>query len=264
MAPACGPSTVSSRRRTAFPLYCVDAPRPGWWNGRHDGLKNRCRKVCGFKSRPGHHEPQTAPFGEPFFVGSGLADGVVFRCRPRPSPPRLRASAIGFIPLFPYFAILRSKLREIDIELACPCQEEIEMRVLPAFFQVEKARKGGVRSPLREAHLPRGVCCAESALSETKPGKAKAIFSRSTSLPPSRHLPRQRRTARGDQLTGGGHFAPRLRAARDGTSPLASANPCASQSAREATPESASPSSRTPCPSSSRTHTHSRTAPTSR
>lgn len=186
-----------------------------------------------------------------------------FRCRPRPSPPRLRASAIGFIPLFPYFAILRSKLREIDIELACPCQEEIEMRVLPAFFQVEKARKGGVRSPLRKAHLSRGVCCTESAPSETKPGKAKAIFSRSTSLPPSRHLPRQRRTARGDRSTGRGHFAPRLRAARDGTSPPASANPCASQSAREATPESASPSSRTPCPSSSRTHTHSRTAPTS-
>lgn len=177
---------------------------------------------------------------------------------------RLRASAIGFIPLFPYFAILRSKLREIDIELACPCQEEIEMRVLPAFFQVEKARKGGVRSPLRKAHLSRGVCCTESAPSETKPGKAKAIFSRSTSLPPSRHLPRQRRTARGDRSTGRGHFAPRLRAARDGTSPPASANPCASQSAREATPESASPSSRTPCPSSSRTHTHSRTAPTSR
>lgn len=258
---ACGPSTVSSRRRTAFPLYCVDAPRPGWWNGRHDGLKNRCRKVCGFKSRPGHHEPQTAPLGEPFFVGSELANGVVFVAgRGR----RLRASAIGFIPLSPYFAILRSKLREIDIELACPCQEGIEMRVLPAFFQAEKARKGGVRSSLRKAHLSRGVCCTESAPSETKPGKAKAIFSRSTSLPPSRHLPRQRRTAHGDRSTDRGHCAPRLRADRDGTSPPASANPCASQSAREATPESASPSSRTPCPSSSRTHTHSRTAPTSR
>lgn len=263
MAPACGPSTVSSRRRTAFPLYCVDAPRPGWWNGRHDGLKNRCRKVCGFKSRPGHHEPQTAPFGEPFFVGSELADRAVFRCRPRPSPPRLRASAFGFIPLSPYFAILRSKLREIDIELACPCQEGIEMRVLPAFFQVKKARKGGVRSSLREAHLSRGVCCAESALSETKPGKAKGIFSRSTGLPPVTFRAKaERPAATGRQA--GGHFAPRLRAARDGTSPPASANPCASQSAREATPESASPSSRTPCPSSSRTHTHSRTAPTSR
>lgn len=264
MAPACGPSTVSSRRRTAFPLYCVDAPRPGWWNGRHDGLKNRCRKVCGFKSRPGHHEPQTAPFGEPFFVGSELADGAVFRCRPRPSPPRLRVSAIGFIPLFPYFAILRSKLREIDIELTCPCQEGIEMRVLSAFFQVEKARKGGVRSSLRETHLSRGVCRTESALSETKPGKAKAIFSRSTGLPPpvTFRAKAERPAATGRQA--GGHFAPRLRAARDGTSPPASANPCVSQSAREATPESASPSSRTPCPSSSRTHTHSRTAPTSR
>lgn len=81
---------------------------------------------------------------------------------------------------------------------------------------------------------------------------------------PSRHLPRQRRTAHGDRSTDRGHCAPRLRAARDGISPPASAKPCASQSAREATPESASPSSRTPCPSSSRTHTHSRTAPTSR
>ena len=45
----------SSRRIWLLPLYCVDAPVPGWWNGRHDGLKNRCRKVCGFKSRPGHH-----------------------------------------------------------------------------------------------------------------------------------------------------------------------------------------------------------------
>lgn len=175
-----------------------------------------------------------------------------------------RASTIGFIPLFPYFAILRSKLREIDIELTCPCQEVIEMRVLPAFFQVEKARKGGVRSSLREAHLSRGVCCTESALSETKPRKAKGIFSRSTSLPPpvTFRAKAERPVATGRQA--GGHCAPRLRAARDGTSPPASANPCASQSAREATPESASPSSRTPCPSSSRTHTHSRTAPTSR
>lgn len=201
---------------------------------------------------------------KPFFVGSELAGGAVFRCRPRPSPPRLRVSAIGFIPLFPYFAILRSKLREIDIELACPCQEGIEMRVLPAFFQVEKARKGGVRSPLREAHLSRGVCCAESALSETKPGKAKDIFSRSTSLPPPVTFRAKAERPVATARQAGGHCAPRLRAARDGTSPPASANPCASQSAREATPESASPSSRTPCPSSSRTHTHSRTAPTSR
>ncbi len=97
---------------------------------------------------------------------------------------------------------------------------------------------------------------------KTREGKGHLLPEHGPAL--SRHLPRQSRTARGDRSTGRGHCAPQLRAARDGTSPPASANPCASQSAREATPESASPSSRTPCPSSSRTHTHSRTAPTSR
>ena len=28
---------------------------PGWWNGRHGGLKIRCRKACGFDSHPRHH-----------------------------------------------------------------------------------------------------------------------------------------------------------------------------------------------------------------
>lgn len=97
---------------------------------------------------------------------------------------------------------------------------------------------------------------------KTREGKGHLLPEHGPAL--SRHLPRQSRTARGDRSTGRGHCAPQLRAARDGTSPPASANPCVSQSAREATPESASPSSRTPCPSSSRTHTHSRTAPTSR
>lgn len=97
---------------------------------------------------------------------------------------------------------------------------------------------------------------------KTREGKGHLLPEHGPAL--SRHLPRQSRTARGDRSTGRGHCAPRLRAARDGTSPPASANPCVSQSAREATPESASLSSRIPCPSSSRTHTHSRTAPTSR
>ena len=223
--------------------------------------KTVAERCAGSNPAPGTTNLKRLPSGSRFSLGASWPTEPFFVAG---HGRRLRASTIGFIPLFPYFAILRSKLREIDIELTCPCQEVIEMRVLPAFFQVEKARKGGVRSSLREAHLSRGVCCAESALSETKPGKAKGIFSRSTGLPPSRHLPRQSRTARGDRSTGRGHCAPRLRAARDGTSPPASANPYASQSAREATPESASPSSRTPCPSSSRTHTHSRTAPTSR
>jgi integrase len=28
---------------------------PGWWNGRHEGLRSLCRKVCRFESCPGHH-----------------------------------------------------------------------------------------------------------------------------------------------------------------------------------------------------------------
>ena len=27
----------------------------GWWNGRHVRLRGVCRKACGFKSRPEHH-----------------------------------------------------------------------------------------------------------------------------------------------------------------------------------------------------------------
>src|SRR4051812_24955156 len=27
---------------------------PGWWNGRHEGLRSLCRKVCRFESCPGH------------------------------------------------------------------------------------------------------------------------------------------------------------------------------------------------------------------
>ncbi len=223
--------------------------------------KTVAERCAGSNPAPGTTNLKRLPSGSRFSLGASWPTEPFFVAG---HGRRLRASTIGFIPLFPYFAILRSKLREIDIELTCPCQEVIEMRVLPAFFQVEKARKGGVRSSLREAHLSRGVCCAESALSETKPGKAKGIFSRSTGLPPpvTFRAKAERPAATGRQA--GGHCAPRLRAARDGTSPPASANPCASQSAREATPESASLSSRTPCPSSSRTHTHSRTAPTSR
>lgn len=26
-----------------------------WWNGRHRGLKNLCRKACGFESRHPYH-----------------------------------------------------------------------------------------------------------------------------------------------------------------------------------------------------------------
>ena len=45
---------------------CVGAPgigklgseitSPGWWNGRHDGLRSRCREACRFESCPGHHQ----------------------------------------------------------------------------------------------------------------------------------------------------------------------------------------------------------------
>ena len=28
---------------------------PGWWNGRHAGLRSQYRKVCRFKSCPGYH-----------------------------------------------------------------------------------------------------------------------------------------------------------------------------------------------------------------
>ena len=213
--------------------------------------KTVAERCAGSNPAPGTTNLKRLPSGSRFSLGASWPTEPFFVAG---HGRRLRASTIGFIPLFPYFAILRSKLREIDIELTCPCQEVIEMRVLPAFFQVEKARKGGVRSSLLRRIGPFG--------NKTREGKGHLLPEHGPA--PSRHLPRQSRTARGDRSTGRGHCAPRLRAARDGTSPPASANPCVSQSAREATPESASPSSRTPYPSSSRTHTHSRTAPTSR
>ena len=261
MAPACGPSTVSSRRRTAFPLYCVDAPRPGWWNGRHDGLKNRCRKVCGFKSRPGHHEPQTAPFGEPFFVGSELADGAVFRCRPRPSPPRLNHRLHSLVSLFRNSAQQTPRDRH-RAHLSLPGRDRDAgvARVFP----------GGESTKGRCAIVSAGGASISRSLlrrigpfgNKTREGKGHLLPEHGPAPPVTFRAKAERPAATGRQA--GGHFAPRLRAARDGTSPPASANPCVSQSAREATPESASLSSRIPCPSSSRTHTHSRTAPTSR
>ena len=50
------PAAYARKRSWRFPgllVKCFDAPE--WWNGRHDGLKNRCRKVCEFESRLGHH-----------------------------------------------------------------------------------------------------------------------------------------------------------------------------------------------------------------
>ena len=54
------PAAYARKRSWRFPgllVKCFDAPE--WWNGRHDGLKNRCRKVCEFESRLGHHDMRT-------------------------------------------------------------------------------------------------------------------------------------------------------------------------------------------------------------
>ena len=184
-----------------------------------------------------------------------------FRCRPWPSPPRLSHRLHSLVSLFRNSAQQTPRDRH-RARLSLPGRDR-DAGVARVFPGGESA-KG--RRAIASAE---GASISRSLLHRIGPFGNKTREGKDHLLPehepaPSRHLPRQRRTAHGDRSTGRGHFAPRLRAARDGTSPPASANPCASQSAREATPESASPSSRTPCPSSSRTHTHSRTAPTSR
>src|SRR5688572_18292641 len=37
---------------------------PGWWNGRHEGLRSLCRKVCRFESCPGHQNTLWNILGE--------------------------------------------------------------------------------------------------------------------------------------------------------------------------------------------------------
>ena len=46
-------------------------PSPGWWNGRHEGLRSLCRKVCRFESCPGHSFVLFGPTGEMPRAGGG-------------------------------------------------------------------------------------------------------------------------------------------------------------------------------------------------
>lgn len=103
-----------------------------------------------------------------FSSGASWPTESFFRCRPWPSPPRLRASAIGFIPLFPYFAILRSKLREIDAPRHTFQLERLCGRITPGKTPYRPHLNQASRPFPETLRLLRGVYCTKSVSSETK------------------------------------------------------------------------------------------------
>ena len=64
-------------------LFLRVGSSPGWWNGRHEGLRSPYRKVCRFDSCPGHQFADDARVG-----GAGHKASPAKRVSTRPAPVR--------------------------------------------------------------------------------------------------------------------------------------------------------------------------------